>query len=193
MGRKPEFSDEQVFGWLARHLASEPSATVHQVSKGTGVSVGSLYHRYGSLETLFARAWLWAAQGYHERTVWILGRKGPRPALRIARQVLAMARDDRDRSLILFCIPKRMLVRNGADEAVRAEISKLEADWDSALAGFAERSGLDPDRLRLVLRDLPQTVVARYFPDEEIPQTANSLIEETWAELIGQGEEDSEG
>lgn len=185
MGRKSEFSDDQVFSWLAQHLVNSPTATVQQVSDGTGVSVGSLYHRYGSLDALFARAWLWAAQLYHERTLWLLSREGSRPALRIAQQILGLASDEPAKAMILFCVPKRVLVRDGVAEDLRAEISTLEATWDEALIGFAERSGFDVERLRLAVRDVPQTIAQRYFPHSEIPQTATDVIRDSCLALLG--------
>lgn len=184
MGRKSEFTDAQVFGWLARHLVHFPEATVHQVSKGTGVSVGSLYHRYGSLDNLFAMSWLWALTDYHERTCWLFERKGIRPSVRAARQVLAMAEAEPDKAMILFCIPRRVLVRVGASEAVLSNIATLESEWETGVSAFAQRSGFEPERLWLALRDVPCAILCRSFPHDPIPLTAATLLEECCRALL---------
>jgi AcrR family transcriptional regulator len=84
MGRKAQFTDIEVFDWLGRHLAAAPSVTVQQVSKGTGVSVGSIYHRYGSMDGLLATAWLTAARSCRTGMGRPLGRLGEGPMRRIA-------------------------------------------------------------------------------------------------------------
>lgn len=185
MGRKSEFTDAQVFTWLAHHLTKEASATVQQVSQGTGVSVGSIYHRYGSLDNLFAESWLWALRTYHERTHWLFNRIGQRPALRIAQQVMGLAQDDPAKAMILFCIPRRALVRAGASEAIISEIETFETAWEGALCGFAERSSFSQDRLRLAVRDVPQAVVCRHFPQEAIPAETEALLRESCLALLG--------
>lgn len=185
MGRKPEFTDEQVFGWLAHHLTKEPSATVQQVSQGTGVSVGSIYHRYGSMDNLLAEAWLWAVKAYHERSLWIFKRAGQRPAVRAALQVVGMATDEPDKAMILFCIPKRVMVRAGVSDALLGQIETLETEWETAVAEFAERSGFQKDRLRLAVRDVPQAMVCRHFPHEAIPEETGPLVRECAVALLG--------
>ncbi len=192
MGRKSEFTDEQVFGWLAEHLAKEATATVQQVSLGTGVSVGSIYHRYGSLENLFAEAWLWALRAYHERTVWMFNRAGQRPAVRVALQIAGLATDEPHKAMILFCIPRRALVRSGASQTLRDEISALETEWEEGLLDFATRSSFSPERLRLAVRDVPQAVICRHFPHTAIPDETGALVRESCLALLGSPSRDQE-
>ena len=54
MGRRSSFADGDVYDAVAREMAPGGMFAIKAVSDRCGVSVGSLYHRYGSREGLLA-------------------------------------------------------------------------------------------------------------------------------------------
>jgi len=176
MGRKAQFTDIEVFDWLGRHLAEAPSVTVQQVSKGTGVSVGSIYHRYGSMDGLLATAWLAAARSYRGGLWRPLSRGGEGPMRRIALHAGRWAEARPALARLLFCVPERVLVRGAAGESLEAMIAKENAEFAGRVAGFVERNGLNPVRAELGLFVLPQRIVAGYVGEPQIFRQVKPLI-----------------
>jgi len=176
MGRKAQFTDIEVFDWLGRHLAEAPSVTVQQVSKGTGVSVGSIYHRYGSMDGLLATAWLAAARSYRGGLWRPLSRGGEGPMRRIGLHAGRWAEARPALARLLFCVPERVLVRGAAGESLEAMIAKENAEFAGRVAGFVERNGLNPVRAELGLFVLPQRIVAGYVGEPQIFRQVKPLI-----------------
>jgi AcrR family transcriptional regulator len=176
MGRRAQFTDTEVFDWLGRHLAEAPSVTVQQVSKGTGVSVGSIYHRYGSMDGLLATAWLAAARSYRGGLGRPLSRGGEGPMRRIALHAGRWAEARPALARLLFCVPERVLVRGDAGESLEAMIAQENAEFAGRVAGFVERNGLNPVRAELGLFVLPQRIVAGYVGEPQIFRQVKPLI-----------------
>jgi AcrR family transcriptional regulator len=196
MGRKAQFTDLEVFDWLGRHLAEAHTVTDQQVSKGTGVSVGSIYHRYGSMDGLLASAWLAAARSYRGGLGRPLGRLGEGPMRRIALHAgrWAVARPAQAR--LLFCVPERVLVRGAASESLEATIAQENAEFAARIDDFYARNSLDPIRAELGLFILPQRIVAGYVGDPHSFHKVKPLILNTVFALLpssnptGSGTED---
>lgn len=176
MGRKAQFTDEAVFGWLARRLVAVPAVTVQEVSRGTGVSVGSLYYRYGSLDGLLIEARLWALRRYHQRVIPILEATGFRRGVRAALQVLACAVETPEEAMLIFVIPRHGLVSPRAPEALRIELAAMEAREDALIAAYIAEVGVDPVAGWLALRDLPCAVVSRALPGPVDPISSENAI-----------------
>ena len=184
MGRKAQFTDIEVFDWLGRHLAAAPSVTVQQVSKGTGVSVGSIYHRYGSMDGLLATAWLTAARSYRGGMGRPLSRVGEGPMRRIALHAGRWAEARPALARLLFCVPERVLVRGAAGESLEAEIARENAEYAARVDGFIERNGLDPIRAQLGLFELPQRNVAGYVGEPQSFHKVKPLILNTLFAMV---------
>lgn len=184
MGRKAQFTDIEVFDWLGRHLAEAPSVTVQQVSKGTGVSVGSIYHRYGSMDGVLATAWLAAARSYRAGLGRPLGRMGEGPMRRIALHAGRWAEARPALARLLFCVPERVLVRGAAGESLEAAIAGENADFTERVAGFADRNGLDPIRAELELFVLPHRIVAGYVGEPQSFHKVKPLILNTLFAMV---------
>ena len=79
MGRRSTFSDDDVFAAVGRMLVRDGEVRMQSVVAETGVSVGSLYHRFGSREGLLARAWLDTLAAFHDRFLAALDQPGDVP------------------------------------------------------------------------------------------------------------------
>jgi|GEM_PF-872148 AcrR family transcriptional regulator len=192
MGRKAQFTDIEVFDWLGRHLAAAPSVTVQQVSKGTGVSVGSIYHRYGSMDGLLAKAWFTAAQSYRGGLGRPLGRIGDGPVRRIALHSARWAEARPQLARLLFCVPERVLVRGAIGARLEAQIAQANEEFGLRVSEFVERNSLDPVRANLGLFALPQMIVAGYVDHGLFFQTVKPMILNTLYALVQVGEGEGE-
>ena len=173
MGRRPGFTDEQVFSWLSERLAESPTVTVQEVSKGTGVSVGSLYHRYNSMEGLLAEAWLWAYGAFSSVVIEKLGFEGLRGAVHASASVLDFAAQNRVQATLVFAVPERYLVRCSLSGEIAERVEKARSDMEQALASFAANSGLDRETVELGVLSVPIAVASKYLPHSEIPESAS--------------------
>ena len=184
MGRKAGFTDDQVFVWLADHLAQAPGVTVQQVSKGTGVSVGSLYHRYGSMEGLLAESWLWAHGKYRELIEGALEHTGVRGAVRASLRGLVLTSECRSAANLLFAVPERYLVRGGIEQATATRIQKEKAAFNDALVTFAEREDFDIETIELAVIQMPKAILQKYLPFDDIPEAVSFYIKKTCRMMV---------
>lgn len=172
MGRRPGFTDEQVFCWLSERLAESPTVTVQEVSKGTGVSVGSLYHRYNSMEELLAAAWLWAFRAFGDSVRTKLSFEGLRGAVHASTAVLEFANTHRAQAILVFAVPERYLVRGTLVGDIAQNVADAHRELDQAIAHYAESSGIDVVTVELGVLSVPIAVASKYLPDREIPEAA---------------------
>ncbi len=187
MGRKAQFTDEAVFGWLARRLMEVPAVTVQEVSKGTGVSVGSLYHRYGSLDGVLIEARIWALGRYHLRLIPILEATGFRRGIRAALQVLACAVETPDVALLVFVVPRQSLVPQNAPPALLTRLETIEATEATLLAAYFAEFAIDPTVGMLALRDIPCAVISRALPGPVDAEASDAAIRKAFRALLGLG------
>lgn len=184
MGRKAGFTDEQVFVWLSEHLAQAPGVTVQQVSKGTGVSVGSLYHRYGSMEGLLVESWLWAHGRYRAMVETALALEGPRGAVRASLQGIDLVKDCRAAANLMFSVPERYLVRSGIEQSQLVRVKQEKKSMDAAIQAFAEREGIDFETVELAAIQMPRSIVQKYLPFDDIPDAVSFYIKKTCRMMV---------
>ncbi|MFN7498569.1 MAG: TetR/AcrR family transcriptional regulator [Hyphomonadaceae bacterium] len=67
MGRKSNFKDEDAFAAVGAALVEKGSVAIHDIVDITGISTGSLYHRFGSREGLIAATWLDAVRKFQSK------------------------------------------------------------------------------------------------------------------------------
>jgi AcrR family transcriptional regulator len=63
MGRKSRFTDGDVHESVAELLRGEAVVSIQGISRAAGISVGSLYHRFGSRDGVLTACWLDAVGG----------------------------------------------------------------------------------------------------------------------------------
>ncbi|GAB3624060.1 TetR/AcrR family transcriptional regulator [Mariniluteicoccus endophyticus] len=82
MARPPKFSVETILdGAGAAVLEHWREATIAHVSEFTGAPVGSIYHRFGSRDELFAALWVRAINRFHEALLAACDHPDPQVAL----------------------------------------------------------------------------------------------------------------
>ncbi len=188
MGRPAGFTDDQVFAWLAGHLSQAASVTVIEVSQGTGVSVGSIYHRYGSMDDLLARAWLWAIVRQRAPLVVPLKGEGVQAAIQIALHTVRFARTDPVAATILACCPRSAFVKPGLMTDSIGEIVSHDARFEALFLAFASRSGFTPVAAELAMIRYPTCVVQMYLPAVEVPRHAELFVKKAARTTLGIGD-----
>ena len=184
MGRKSGFTDEDVFVWLADHLATAPGVTVQQASKGTKVSVGSIYHRFGSMEDLLAEAWVWAHRKYRETVQVTLELDGLAGGLRSAVRALRFAHTDSRAAVLMYSVSKRFLVRSGISARVQDMVVTEEAAMDAAINDYAQRFGVDAMSVELGIFQIPKAIAQKYLPGGDIPAAAEGYARKSCRAIL---------
>ena len=172
MGRRPGFTDEQVYSWLAERLLQSPIVTVNEVSKGTGVSVGSLYHRFQSMEELLASAWLWAFRSLSEVIMSKLEVGGLRGAVHAASAVVEFSKAHRPEAILLFFVPKHYLVRDTLKGDIEQSIADARRDLDQVLSDLADTNGYGFENVEMAILTVPTAIAAKYLPENTLPESA---------------------
>lgn len=184
MGRKANFTDEQVFGWLANHLADAPAVSVQQLSKGAGLSIGSIYHRFGSMENVLAEAWLWAYRRFSAQVIEQLAADGLAGAVKTAMRVLRFANADREAGVLLFCVPERFLLRPTVDAALLEQVAEEKAKVHAAIHDYARRFESDPETVELSVLMVPMALAQKFLPHQEIPPQAEVYVRKACRMII---------
>lgn len=187
MGRTAQYRESDVFAWIGRALVNEPSVTVQEISRGTGVSVGSLYHRFGSLENLLAETWLWAREQAQPGLVEPLDGGRQAHAMRSALNQVRLAIESPDAAVILHCVARPSLVRPGMKAELLARVAAFDRALDAALEGFVARSGFGAEAVQLALLDLPGNIVRLYLPRESVPADAVPFAKRAFRAVMALG------
>jgi len=103
MGRPSSLRDETVFAGVGALMAGGGSLTLQALVERTGVSVGSLYHRYGSREAMLARAWLAAVRAFQARFLEALEGGSSDAGERAALATPRFCRAEPDLAVLLAC------------------------------------------------------------------------------------------
>jgi AcrR family transcriptional regulator len=138
------------------------AATVAAIAGASGAPTGSIYHRFGSRETLLARLWIRAAQGSQERFLEAM-RAEPDPeeaTVAAALSIFDFTRDAFPDARLLASLRREDLV--GA--AANAELELLNAPIEEGVRELARRlGGAAPEEVALAALDLPHGAVRRHL------------------------------
>lgn len=184
MGRKAGFRDEDVFASVATLMALGNGVALRDLSKDTGVSIGSLYHRFDGMDAILAETWLWAAEAFQSGFVdWLLVGTH-RGGLRAAVQLPIFCQAEPKKALVLVGAPATDFLKPGKPAALAARVAEVQAREAQAFEQFTAAAQLDPDAAALAIFGYPKAVVQRYLPDRPVPDVAQMHVRNGyWAAL----------
>ncbi len=165
-----------VFDAVGTHLAAYGSVKLQDIVKTTGVSIGSLYHRYGSREALLASAWLDAVLAYQARFLGELGRDTPEAGERAAMATPRFCREEPARARLLICCRREQLISDQAPAPLRSKLHAANKNTYSCLGKFAETNGYEFDACHLGLVAYPVGAVRIYLPEQAVPEFVDSYV-----------------
>ncbi|WP_373489047.1 hypothetical protein [Blastomonas sp.] len=184
MGRKSNVSDELVFAAVARRMVTQGTVSLQEIVADTGVSFGSLYHRYGSRNGLLAAAWLAATHSFQPRIVAALASGRATAGEDAALETVRFCREHPDRARILVACRQSEFLGEATPEPLRGEIAQINEAIAAALSEFASVRGVGDELCRLAIIGLPLGAVQLYVPDFIIPDSVDEHIRRAYRALI---------
>lgn len=188
MGRKAGFADQTVYAAMASGIADGVMPGIKDISKASSVSIGSLYHRFGSYEGLLAETWAWSEGAYLRGVIsHIHNTQGVRGGLRAALYMPRFARKESAAAPVLVSGQRAVLRRAALAQDTRTRATDILGGVDAALSGFAERYQLGRDEVELALMEYPRTVVAVQLGRGGLDGSADALVRAAfWATINAQ-------
>lgn len=186
MGRLSTFDDRDVFAAVGARLAGAGKATFPEIVADTGVSTGSLYHRFASREGLLAETFLDALAAFHDRFLGALESGGGLAAgERAAVSVATFCRAERERAVVLACCRAAEFVSGDTPREAAAAISATNRHAAQALRRFAAANRLDLETARLALVGFPLGAVRLYLPKRPIAAAIDARIAAAYWSAVG--------
>lgn len=176
MGRVSRVDDDRVFAAVARRMATDGSLRLQSVVEDTGVSVGSLYHRYGSREGLLARTWLDAVRSFHDRVLAALQSGRPDADEETALATPRFCREERPRAIVLLSCRRSEFLNEATPPELKTAIDDANRDAAAALARFAEDRGVKLDACRMGIVAFPLGAVRFYLPYGKVPEQVDDYV-----------------
>jgi len=177
-------SEPQVFGLVGEHLAKYGSITLRDIVKGTGVSVGSLYHRYGSREELLACAWIDAVTAFQDQFLLELESGAANEGERAAMATPRFCRDNPERARILVCCRREELISDTLPEPLTVQIQDINTDAAKRIKRFAKLQNYSLEACMFGLVAFPLGAVRLYLPNQKIPMSVDSYVKNAYLSAV---------
>lgn len=185
LGRLATFDDVTVYRAVGRDLAFRGQSTIASIQKTTGLSAGSLYHRFGSRERLMAEAWLHTINRFHASAAKGIEKGGLDGAIEVALATPKFCRSERDLALLLVCgRPSEFLSADLAPDLKEAldALNRQAVKNLSDLACQLDRSLMET---RLALVAFPLGAVRTFLPHKEVPKVIDKTIQKAVLAILG--------
>ncbi len=187
MGRLSTVHDDEVFSAVGARLAAEGAITLQTVVAETGVSVGSLYHRYGSREGLLALTWLDAVKAFQERFLAELESGHEDAGECAALATPRFCRSDRQRAIVLSCCRASEFFSPATPQDLQKEITRVNAAGAAAIRRYAKHTGHSLEACRLGLVAFPLGAVRLYLPARAVPEAIDDYVSAAFWSAMGNG------
>jgi AcrR family transcriptional regulator len=170
MGRLSSFEDGEVFATVGRLLAEDGQVTIGAVREATGLSTGSLYHRFESREALMAEAWLYAVGAFQARILEAFALKDAQQAgVEAALATPRFCREEKDIALVLACCrPAEFLTKDMAPK-LQKRVKHVNDNAAEAIRAFAKRIDRPLLTCRLAIVAYPLGAVRLFLPRSPVP------------------------
>jgi AcrR family transcriptional regulator len=141
---RPQLHSTESILDAARDLLLETGArglTVDAIAAASGAPVGSIYHRFGSLEGLLAEMWVAAARRFQAVFLEALGAQGKPVEAAVAGAVSMydFARDAPADARLLAALRREDLFETVASPTLRQELEELNRPVESELAELSRQ------------------------------------------------------
>lgn len=188
MGRRSTFSDQLVFTAVSSQIALGGEFKIWELAQSTGVSIGSLYHRYGSREGLLAAAWLDAQLSSLEPFLSALGGPGLEAGEAAALAMPKFARQHYDKAVILCLGRHETLLTENAPKEYSAASEEANKNARKALRDFATREKLSMQACMHGIVAFPLAAVKLYLPYKRVPNSVDGFVRAAYHSVINLGQ-----
>jgi AcrR family transcriptional regulator len=169
MGRKSSLNEQNVYRVVANELATAGRFTVDALKAATGLSMGSIYHRFESREGLLAETWLNAVERFQARFLDALAAGTLDAGLKAALVTPRFCRSNPDEAVLLACCRQAEFLGEATPAALRARISVVNDTVSGAVRRFAGAIDRPLLACRLALIAYPLGAVRLYLPKSAVP------------------------
>ncbi|MFK7958494.1 MAG: TetR/AcrR family transcriptional regulator [Lysobacterales bacterium] len=177
MGRQSTLNHTEIFATVSRQLNTVGSVTVRDIVGETGVSVGSLFHRFGSREGLLAEAWLDALVAFQTVFLGALDGASHDAGLQAALATPRFCRREPDRAALLACCRASEFLSSKTPKPISKSIKNANRAVEKAVRGFSHQQTLSIQCCRLALAAIPLGAVRIYLPGQPVPKSVDRYIE----------------
>lgn len=185
MGRHSTIDDTALYGIIGRTMIEDGSVSIQRVVKQTGISSGSLYHRYKSREGLLAHAWLDALSAFQGRFLEVMSAGGAKVGEEAALVTPRFCREFHDRALILACCQSSQFLGSETDRTLLEESNVRNTEMALLLENFAKISEASLDSCYLGIVQYPLAVARHYLPKRKVPNTAEKYVRAAYHAAMG--------
>lgn len=184
MGRLSTIDDAAIFEAVGVHVAKHGSIKLADIVAATGVSVGSLYHRYSSREELLARAWADAVFAFHECIAEALDSVADNAGEEAAMATPRFCRSQPHRARLLVCCRSEEFLSDASPSTIADEIDAANKRIAQKVAAFARRHGHSLEACRLGMVAYPLGAVRLYLPDRPVPKSVDDFVAAAWRSAV---------
>ena len=186
MGRLSTLEDTAIFDAVGQHLASHGSIRLQDIVAATGVSVGSLYHRYGSREALLAATWIDAVETFQVSFFKALTSKKSNAGELAAMATPRFCRSQPARARILVCCRRAELLSIDLPDALKLRIAEINDAAAVRLLRFAKENEYSVDACRLALVAFPLGAVKAYMPHAKVPKAVDRYVAAAYKAVVAE-------
>jgi AcrR family transcriptional regulator len=176
MGRKSSFTAEAVYAAAGREVAQKGRVTLQALSGETGLSMGSLYHRFQSREGLLAEAWLHAVRAFQAGFLQCLDSGAPDAGLRAALETPRFCRAEPGLAIILAGCRQADFIGAHTPPHLAAALAGANTEVAAAVAHFAERMERPLLACKLALIAYPLAAVRLFLPEQPVPESVDAYV-----------------
>lgn len=176
MGRKSSFHMNSIYAAVGREVALKGRFTLQGLADETGMSMGSVYHRFRSREALLAETWLNAVRAFQSSFLECLMSESAGAGEQAALTTPRFCRANFDTAIILACCRQADFAGPDTPTELAAQIALINQDASAAIANFAKRMDRPLLACRLALVAYPLAAVRLYLPHEAIPNCLDAEI-----------------
>lgn len=180
-------NDAAMFASVGRALARRGDLSIKSVVGDTGVSIGSIYNRYGSREGLMALTWLDAVEAFQDQFLEALQSDVPDAGEAAALTVPQFSRQMRDRAIILATCRRSEFLSDKTPDDLRQRVETANDQTFKAITDFAKLRGKSPDIVRMSMIAVPLGAVRLYLPERKVPHSVDQHIRRAYRAIMDEG------
>lgn len=176
MGRKSTFKIESVFAAVGAEVAETGHFTLRNLTAKTGMSTGSIYHRFASREALLAEAWLHAVQLFQAGFLAAIDGADLEAGIEAALATPRFCRAHPDAAIILACCRQKEFVGPETPSEIALKIASVNEGVEAAFRKFSRRIDRPLLNCRLAIVAYPLAAVRQYLPKQRVPASIDAEI-----------------
>ena len=176
MGRKSTFEDASVYAAVGAELAATGRLTMEGLTRATGLSTGSVYHRFASHEALLAETWLNAVRRFQSGFLEALRRETPDAGEQAALATPRFCRAEPEAAVILACCRRAEFLGPETPPALRDQIAALNDEASAELRLYARRIDRPLLACRLATVAYPLAAVRLFLPQRPVPKSIDAQL-----------------